>query len=232
PKSGSDGGGLEIARALGVATVPTYPALVPLTTADARWTALAGVAARARLRACRGDRVLEERERELLFTHRGFSGPVVLDMSRHVTALDAEDIRLRVRWGGGEMGVWEGRLRSTGKRRMTTALAAHLPARLADELVGVAAVPPDRREHELTRDERARLLAVLDSFELPVNGNEGYATAEVTAGGVALGSVDPHTLECRTAPGLYVCGEILDTVGRIGGYNFLWAWVSGRKGGE
>src|SRR5262249_57639032 len=120
PKSGSDGGGLEIARALGVATVPTYPALVPLTTADARWTALAGVAARARLRACRGDRVLEERERELLFTHRGFSGPVVLDMSRHLTSPDAAETRLVARWGGGGDGTWRARLRPPANPPTTT----------------------------------------------------------------------------------------------------------------
>src|SRR5262249_58855951 len=107
PKSGSDGGGLAMAHELGVASVPTYPALVPLRSSDARWTRLAGVAVPVRLRAVRGERTSEERERELLFTHRGFSGPVVLDLSRHVTAPDGAGVRLRVRWGGGEAHSWE-----------------------------------------------------------------------------------------------------------------------------
>jgi len=235
PKTGSDGAGLAMARRLGVATVATSPALVPLLTAEPRWKRLAGVALPARIRAVQGEHCVDEREREFLFTHRGFSGPVVLDMSRHVTAVPAADApaaRLLVRWGGGDAGSWEAALRSSGKRLITTVLRDRLPERLAEELVAIAAVPAARREHELTRAERRQLLQALDAFELPAHGNEGYATAEVTAGGVALEAIEPRTLECRAVPGLHVCGEIVDVVGRIGGYNFLWAWVSGRRAGE
>ncbi len=230
PKSGSDGGGLEMARALGIGSEPTYPALVPLTTDDARWTALTGLAVRARLRATRGDRVLEERERDMLFTHRGFSGPVVLDMSRHLTAPGAEGVQLRACWGG--VADWEPVLRAARKRLVSTVLHEFLPERLIATLLELANVSRDRREHELARDERRRLLAALTDYPLPATGSEGYATAEVTGGGLALGEVSPRTLECRAVPGLYACGEILDVVGRLGGYNFLWAWVSGRKAGE
>jgi predicted Rossmann fold flavoprotein len=230
PKSGSDGGGLQMARGLGIAAEPTYPALVPLATDDARWTVLTGLAVHACLRAKRGDRVLEEREGDLLFTHRGFSGPVVLDMSRHLTAPGTEGVRLCARWG--KVRDWEPVLRAARKRLVSTVLHEFLPERFITALLELAGVSRDRREHELTRDERRRLLAVLMDCRLPVTGSEGYATAEVTCGGLALAEVSPRTLECRTVPALYACGEILDVVGDLGGYNFLWAWVSGRKAGE
>jgi predicted Rossmann fold flavoprotein len=232
PKSGSDGGGLAIAAALGVATVPTYPALVPLTTSDRRWRALAGVSLPVELRARRGERVIETRERELLFTHKGFSGPVVLDMSRHLAAPDAGGVHIAARWGGAAAPDWDEVLRPAGARRVATILRQHFADRLADTFLDVAGVPPDRRESDLTRSERRLLVNVLEGYVLPVDGNEGYATAEVTAGGVALDAVRPRTLESRAVPGLYLCGEMLDVVGRIGGYNFLWAWVSGRRAGE
>jgi hypothetical protein len=232
PKSGSDGAGLRFAQMLGVAALPTHPALVPLVTRDARWTALAGVSVRARLRAVRGDRVVGESEHELLFTHRGFSGPVVLDMSRHVTAPDAAGLRLLVRWGGATTHNWEDALRASSKRLVSTVLSERLPERLAGALLAAAEVVRERREHELQRAERQRLLSMLDAFVLPVEGNEGYAKAEVTAGGIALAEIRSRTLECRAAPGLFACGEILDVVGRIGGFNFLWAWTSGRRAGE
>ena len=87
-------------------------------------------------------------------------------------------------------------------------------------------------EPELRREERQQLVKYLDACPLPVSGNGGFATAEVTAGGVPLSEVQLKTLESRVLPGLYFAGEILDVVGRIGGYNFLWAWVTGRKAGE
>ncbi len=232
PKTGSDGAGLRLAQTMGVATLPTYPALVPLRSNDTRFTALSGVSVRAQLRAVRGGRVVDESERELLFTHRGFSGPVVLDMSRHVTSPDAAGLRLLVRWGGVTHQYWADALRASSKRLVGTVLSERLPERLADALLAASDVPRARREHELQRAERQRLLAMLDAFVLPVDGNEGYAKAEVTAGGIALAEIHSRTLECRAAPGLFACGEILDVVGRIGGYNFLWAWSSGRRAGE
>lgn len=232
PKSGSDGGGLTLAGGLGVATVPTYPALVPLLTDDRRWKSLAGLSLPVELCAVRGERRLETREREFLFTHRGFSGPVVLDMSRHVAAPDAGGIRLVARWGGAAAPDWDVMLRPAGGRHVATILRRHFPDRLVEAFLDVAGLPRDRRESDFTRDERHRLAEVLQNYALPVVGNEGYSTAEVTAGGVALDAVRVRTLESRAVPGLYLCGEMLDVVGRIGGYNFLWAWVTGRRAGE
>lgn len=231
PKTGSDGRGLEIARGLGLEVAPTYPALVPLLSSEARWTELAGLSLPARLRAVRGTELVEERERELLFTHRGFSGPVVLDMSRHVTAPDGET-RIVVRWGGSRAPNWDTLLRPAGKRQVATVLAAHLPERFTRCVLDLARVARDRRACDLVRDERLRIVELLDNYTLPVAGNEGYAAAEVTGGGVALSQVHPRTLESRSIPGLHLCGEMLDAVGRIGGYNFLWAWVTGRTAGR
>jgi predicted flavoprotein YhiN len=102
---------------------------------------------------------------------------------------------------------------------------------LVEVLVQLASVDPERRLSELARDERKRLVRVLADCPFEIAGNEGYRTAEVTGGGVPLEEVSTRTLESRRVPGLYFAGEILDVTGRIGGFNFLWAWVTGRKVG-
>jgi predicted Rossmann fold flavoprotein len=181
----------------------------------------------------RGADVLEERDHDFLFTHRGFSGPSVLDLSRHLTApgAAAAGTRLQAHWGGPEV-AWEVVLAAGGPKQVATVLRERLPERLAVLLQARAGVPRDRRLAELPRPERQRLLAHLVACELSVAGSEGYRTAEVTAGGVVLDEVSPRRLESRRVPGLYVAGEMLDAVGRLGGYNFLWAWVTGRKVGQ
>ncbi len=231
PRTGSDGGGLDIARSLGHTVRATHPALVPIIASDPGWSALAGVSLRVRLRAVEGDRVLEDREGDFLFTHRGFSGPVALDLSRHVSKPGGESVKLLAAWGGSAAPPWEEILREPARRAVAGILRDRLPRRLADLLLALAAIPEARVTSELRREERTRLIEVLTACPLGVCGNEGYRVAEVTAGGVPLEEVSPRTLESRIVPGLYFCGEILDCVGRIGGYNFLWAWVTGRKAG-
>ncbi|HYO11890.1 MAG TPA: NAD(P)/FAD-dependent oxidoreductase, partial [Thermoanaerobaculia bacterium] len=110
-------------------------------------------------------------------------------------------------------------------------LRRHLPDRLAEVLLSEAGVDGARPLAQLRREERLRLIEILTRFDLPWSGDGGYAKAEVTGGGVALSEVDPHTLESRRHPGLFLCGEILDAFGPIGGYNFLWAWATGRAAG-
>lgn len=231
PKTGSDGGGLEIARSLGHGLEPVYPALVPLLGTEPVWKELAGVSVRSRLRAVRGDKLLEEREGDFLFTHRGFSGPLVLDMSRHCSAPGGEEVVLLARWGPSTAPGWEAALREGGGAQVATLLRAHLPRRLVELLLRLSSVPLARRAADLRREERLRLLETLEVCRLPIRGNEGYATAEVTGGGIPLFEVSPRTLESRLVPGLYLAGEMLDATGRIGGYNFLWAFVSGKKAG-
>jgi len=110
-------------------------------------------------------------------------------------------------------------------------LRRELPERLADALAERAGVPPGQPLAQLRKHERLRLIESLVRGELPWTGDEGYRKAEVTGGGVSLAEVDPRTLESRRQPGLYVSGEALDAFGPIGGYNFLWAWATGRAAG-
>lgn len=231
PKTGSDGFGFEAARALGLRVHTTYPALAPLISADPAWGELAGVSLRVEVRAYAGDKELDRSAGDFLFTHRGFSGPVALDMSRHVTAPGAEQVQLVAAWLGFDAAEWEKRLLAGGSRSVEGVLREVLPRRLVARLVALAQAPGGRKLAELTRDERKRLVRALAACPLAVAGNEGYRTAEVTGGGIALDEVVTKTLEARSIPGLYFAGEVLDVIGRIGGFNFLWAWVSGRKAG-
>ncbi len=231
PKTGSDGLGYQFARELGHSLLPVYPALVPLSTGDARFTALAGIALPVRWSARAGGKVLEERTRELLFTHHGFSGPAVLDAS-HWHARERAEIR--VAWGGLGREEWARQLEAGagGRRSVAAALGERLPARLAETLCQIAGVAAGTQVAQLDRARRDRLLTALADFPLPVSGDRGFAVAEVSGGGVPLEEVDPRTLESRKCPGLFLCGEILDVIGRIGGYNFQWAWATGRLAGE
>jgi hypothetical protein len=122
-------------------------------------------------------------------------------------------------------------MRTQGTRTVIGALRAELPDRLAATLVQAAGVDPLRTLSELPRDERLRLIDTLVRGALPVTGDEGFRKAEVTGGGVSLGEVEPRTLESRRHPGLHLCGEVLDAFGPIGGYNFFWAWATGRAAG-
>ncbi len=111
------------------------------------------------------------------------------------------------------------------------AVGAELPHRLAEALIAAAAVDPSLPLAQLGRIERLRLIETLVRGPLPWTGDEGYRKAEVTGGGVSLAEIDPHTMESRRHKGLFLCGEMLDAFGPIGGYNFLWAWATGRAAG-
>ncbi len=229
PETGSDGHGYELARRLGHEVLTPYPALVPLTSSDRALTDLAGIALPVRWRAVREGKVVEERVRELLFTHRGFSGPAVLDASHHAVRDDAE---LYVAWLDGTEQEWLDLVNAKARRELRKLLGDLLPKRLVELLLERARLRPEIRSGNLTKGERTRLVEVLCSFRLPVDGDEGFRVAEVTGGGVPLGEVDPSTLRSRCCEGLVLCGEILDVIGRIGGYNFQWAWLTGRLAGE
>ncbi|WP_412060700.1 NAD(P)/FAD-dependent oxidoreductase [Rubrivirga sp. IMCC45206] len=233
PKTGSDGFGLRLAEALGLAVEPVYPALAPLTAEPAPHADLSGVSVpHAQVRVPQGKGAFAT-SGGFLFTHRGYSGPAVLNVS-HLTALGAAaDARppVLVGWDDTSPEAWTDTLTAPGPGLVLTALRAALPTRLADRLLADADVPADRARADLRRDERIRLVAALTAYELPWTGDEGYKKAEVTGGGVRLGEVDTNTLESRAHPGLYVAGELLDAFGPIGGYNFYWAWATGRLAG-
>lgn len=227
PKTGSDGTGYALARDLGHRIVPTFPVLVPLTSSDATWAALAGISVVATVRVRDEGALAMESTGSLLFTHRGFSGPVVLDVSRAVHPAAA----VEVHWGGAGT-PWSDLLRAPGPSSVGRVLRDALPRRLADQLLARAGVPAERRAAELTRTERRALEEQLVACRLPVDGNEGYRTAEATGGGIPLADVRTKSLESRITPGLHFAGEMLDVDGRIGGYNFLWAFVTGRRAGR
>jgi predicted Rossmann fold flavoprotein len=234
PMTGSEGAGLRITEKLGHTIHQTYAALTPVSATPAPFASLSGVSlpvtltatARGRSAAATGG---------FLFTHTGYSGPSVLDVSHVVVRSRAERddprARLTVRWTAHGDAEWTERLKPRGARTVAGALRAEMPDRLAAALLAIANVAADRVLSELPRDERLRLVEVLVRGALPWTGDEGYKKAEVTGGGVSLAEIDPRTMESRRCPGLYLCGEVLDAFGPIGGYNFLWAWATGRAAG-
>jgi predicted Rossmann fold flavoprotein len=231
PNTGSDGIGLAIAQRLGHQIHPTYPALTPLTADPALHAELSGVSLTVSLAA-----IVEGKRRMttggFLFTHRGYSGPTVLDFS-HLAIRSRNGVRqeLTVQWCAVGEAEWEERLQERSTRAVATLLRDELPARLAARLLAESGVEPGKQLAQLSRAERRGLIDRLVRYPLPWTGDEGYKKAEVTGGGVALSEVNPVTLESRRHPGLYFCGEILDAFGPIGGHNFSWAWSTGRAAG-
>ncbi len=229
PATGSDGHGYRLVRSLGHRVVEPVPALVPLLSPDKDLQALAGVSLPVRWRARVQGKLVEERVRELLFTHRGFSGPAPLDFSWRVVR---EQATIQVSWEDGNLEEWEAHFIARARREVGNAVAEYLPRRLSEVLLARVGIRQKMRCGNLSRGQRQRLLALLCDFPLILTGNEGFAKAEVTSGGVPLGELNPSTLESRRTPGLFLCGEILDATGRLGGFNFLWAWITGRLAGE
>jgi predicted Rossmann fold flavoprotein len=229
PKTGSEGAGLRIAERLGHTMHVTYPALTPLTATPPSFAHLSGLSLPVTITAT-DERRAATATGGFLFTHRGYSGPSVLDVS-HVVTRAAAPVEVRVQWSGLGAPGWETALRPAGTRTVLGAVRGRVPERLAHALIELARVEPARTLAQLRRDERLRLIDVLVRGALPCTGHEGYRKAEVTGGGVSLAEINPRTMESRRHPGLFLCGEMLDAFGPIGGYNFLWAWATGRAAG-
>ncbi len=233
PSTGSDGGGLRIAEALGHAIQPTYPALTPLTASPAPFASLSGVSLPITITA-RANGLSSTATGGFLFTHHGYSGPAVLDVSHVAVRSRAEAMSpavIKVRWTVRGEEAWKAALKPQGTRTVLTAVSADLPLRLAEALIDAAGIDPRQSLAHLSRADRLRLIDLLVRGVLPWTGDEGYKKAEVTGGGVSLSEVDPRTMESRKHKGLFLCGEMLDAFGPIGGYNFLWAWATGRAAG-
>jgi predicted Rossmann fold flavoprotein len=221
PETGSDGSGFRMARDLGHHVHPPRPALVPLTSSDPRWPALAGLTLRVTVMDPAG---MEISAGNLLVTHSGFSGPAILDAS-HLW-----EGGLRVRWCARDARSWDELLRS-GRGRVLSAVREEIPERLAVLLMECAGLDPRLSFSDLRKEGRSALVSALASLPLPLAGTAGWEKAEVTAGGVALEEVRPDTLESRICPGLFLAGEILDCCGPVGGYNLYWAFLTGRLAG-
>ncbi len=229
PKSGSDGHGYTLAQSLGhTLTRRIFPALVPLTLPRTHFLCqLSGIALPAVLTVeTDSGKKIHTFTNSTLLTHFGLSGPAPLDISRYLIAAQFEDAeaRLVVNWLlDTTSDQFEQALLQLGRTHPQTYLRRHLPTRLADTLVVEAGIG----RKELTRPQRKRLVELVTRYPLPITGNRGYNYAEVTAGGVPLSELNLKTMESRRCAGLYLCGEICDVDGQIGGYNFQWAWSSG-----
>ena len=233
PATGSDGTGLRLMKEQGHELVEPFPALTPLLGDDPDHHHLAGLSLDVSLMAPRGSSIKRGSQSRggFLFTHQGYSGPVVLDMSHHVVQAPSRvEQPLWVQWTTLDATAWEARLKAGGSQQLRTILRGELPQRLVDLLLGRLGLH-DSTVANLRREQRQALIEALTRYELPWSGHEGYKKAEVTGGGVSLTEVDTTTLESRRCPGIFLCGEMLDVFGPIGGYNFLWAWVSGRWAG-
>ncbi len=239
PRSGSDGGGYTLARTLGHSiTNHVFPALVPMTTGpESAWlTELSGVSCRAgvEVRSGSGKR-LARFENDLLCTHFGLSGPAPMDASRYLTAarLEEPNASLHVSWLIGEdFERVDESLQALGQRTPLAYLREVLPARLARALCEHAGIDPSAPGAHLNREARRRLAHLLAGTPVDIAGDRGFTYAEVTAGGVPLGEIDPSTMASRACENLWLAGEILDVDGRIGGFNFQWAWASGWIAGQ
>jgi hypothetical protein len=235
PKSGSDGSGFDLAQSLGHSlTQPIVPALVPLVLPAEHWiTALSGLALPATLvlRSGAGKR-LHATTGSTLCTHVGLSGPAVLDVSRHwlVTRHADPAATLSINWLPDESAESIDRLLMDGQRRGALAvLRERLTDRLARWLCEQAGAATTG---DLTREARRSLAALVTATPLPIMSDRGFTVAEATAGGIPLTEVRLETMESRISPGLHFAGEVLDVDGRIGGFNFQWAWASGYVAGE
>jgi predicted Rossmann fold flavoprotein len=226
PKMGATGLAYRVAAQFGHRITDTRPALVPLTFEGSQkeaFAALAGTSTEARV-TCNGTSFDEA----MLFTHRGLSGPAILQISSYWREGDRLDVALRP-----DLDLFEalrGRRAEAGAKAVTTVLAEILPRKLAQHLsadLGLAGNLGDQSDAALRS-----LAAALTRWEITPTSSEGYRTAEVTLGGVATDRVSSKTLESQLVKGLYLIGEALDVTGWLGGYNFQWAWSSGVAAGR
>ncbi len=217
PKMGATGLAYDIARDFGLAVTDTRPALVPFTFPEKRFAALSGVAAPVRVTT--GDTSFEE---ALLFTHRGLSGPAVLQASSYWR--EGMPIRVNLTPQSDLLQDLKDRRNTAGKRKLTNELSRVLPARLVEHLTPELALEGSLADQS---DQRLRHLAhQLQHWELIPSGTEGYRTAEVTLGGIDTNGLSSKTMEAKSTPGLFFIGEAVDVTGWLGGYNFQWAWSS------
>jgi predicted Rossmann fold flavoprotein len=239
PRSGSDGLGWVIAGQLGHTVTRTYAALAPLMLESSMFhAALAGISMPVRLSIFVNGKRQDDRAGSLLWTHFGISGPVVMDASRFwIGAAEAGDhAELRCNLLPSEsfetIDRWLTELTSSRpKLMMGNAISQRLPERVATAVLSKAGVDETLTCGQLSRDLRRSLAQHITHLLLPVTGHRGWNYAEVTAGGVPLNEINFRTMESRRIPGLYFAGEILDCDGRIGGFNFQWAWATGYLAG-
>ncbi|MFL5021364.1 MAG: NAD(P)/FAD-dependent oxidoreductase [Microvirga sp.] len=226
PKMGATGFGYDLAQQFGLKIVETRPALVPLTlepTLLERLTPLAGVSVDA-VAGCRKTTFAEA----MLFTHRGLSGPAILQISSYWR--EGDEIVLSMLPGVNLFEELRAARAQNGRQALHTALSAFLPKRLAQLIAETEKGPANLADYS---DKRLRTIdEAVNRWRFKPAGSEGYRTAEVTLGGVDTRELDSRTMEAKAVPGLYFIGEVVDVTGWLGGYNFQWAWSSGWCAGQ
>lgn len=235
PKTGSDGFGYSLAEKLGHTIVPTTPGLAPLLLDGTFHQPLSGIAHDVQLTILAEGRKPVRIRGPMLWTHFGVSGPAALDSSRHWHRAKIENRPVTIKANllpDETLDSLEARLvrRASDHPRQQIAgvVADLLPTRLAGAILDALKISQQIQMAHFSRTDRRRLASALIEWPMPVTGSRGYAYAEVTAGGVSLTEIDAKTMQSRVCPGLYLVGEILDCEGRLGGFNFQWAWCTGR----
>lgn len=231
PSTGTDGTGHRVVRQVGHSLNGPYPALTPLKGHHPGTEPLPGVSLDVNAQIGTGKKTVYSNREGFVFTHQGYSGPSILDLSHHVVKIldqQAPKNDLLINWAGMSESEWQTALE--GKATVRNTLKKYLPARLAEAICSEIGIGNDKSA-ELRKDARKQLMQKLTAYPLRFTGHEGYKKAEVTGGGVPLNEINHATMESKKLPNLFLCGEILDVFGRIGGFNFYWAWVSGRLAG-
>ncbi|MBY4896461.1 NAD(P)/FAD-dependent oxidoreductase [Cupriavidus sp. AU9028] len=231
PKIGATDLGYRIARQFGLRIVETRPALVPLTFHGDDWkpfAPLAGVSMEVDIATGAGREAGAFRE-DLLWTHRGLSGPAVLQISSYWKPGAALTVDL---FGGEDAAEWLLARKVDSRKQLANLLAARMPARLADAWCEASGLDATRPVHDLPDKALRRLGEALNRWRLVPSGTEGYRKAEVTLGGVDTRDLSSATMMARAVPGLYFIGEVVDVTGWLGGYNFQWAWASAVAAGQ
>ena len=226
PKMGASGFAYRIAEQFGLPLVETRPGLVPLTLDPQllqRLAPLSGIAAPAEIR--HGKTAFRE---ALLFTHRGLSGPAILQISSYWR--EGEEITVAIEPDVDVFALLKKAKQANGRQSAQTALAELLPKRLAQHFVEAEGVSGNLADQSDKRLEQ--LAAAIQSWPVKPSGSEGYRTAEVTLGGIDTSCLDSRTMQVKAAPGLFFIGECVDVTGWLGGYNFQWAWASGIAAGQ
>lgn len=223
PKMGATGFAYRLARQFGLEVTETRPALVPFTFGEDRFAPLAGVSVPVAARA-RGPAF----EEAMLFTHRGLSGPAMLQASSYWR--EGEDLAVALLPGLDWAAALRQAKRETPRQGPKAVLARHLPARLADHLAAELALAGNLAE--MSEARIAAVAGALADWRLKPTGTEGYRTAEVTLGGVDTDGLSSRTMEAKGVPGLFFIGEAVDVTGWLGGYNFQWAWSSADAAGR
>ena len=239
PATGSTGDGYIMAERLGHTIVEPKPSLVPLESPDAFCSQMQGLALKNVVLTVRNrkGKVQFQEQGEMLFTHFGLSGPLVLSASAHMRdfakdsytclidlkpALDEQTLDARL--------VRE--LTANANKDMANLMGALLPRMMIPVMLERAEIPADRKAHDLTKGERRRLLELLKRFPVAVSGPRPITDAIITSGGVKVGEVDPKTMASKKVEGLYFAGELLDVDAYTGGFNLQIAWATGRAAGE